>query len=333
MTRFHRAWLHLRAERAFGLSAVVRRSVEGVPAVEAVRPSVVSVQTAVPAKPPPPAGSDASARLSPTGKSRLTDASPIRATPDEVAVGGGAAEGLFGGGSGIVDEGPFESPELPTQSKRMALQQLDTAEVRHCEKCPLCRTRTQTVFGEGDVDAALMFVGEAPGENEDLQGRPFVGRAGELLDRQIAAMGLRREQVYIANVLKCRPPGNRAPAPEETVACTPYLVRQIDVVRPKVIVTLGLPATQYLLRTKTPMGKLRGQWHTYRGIDVMPTYHPAYVLRNYTPETRKMVWSDLQKVMARLQLSGGSPTSVVRHCARENVSDVAGRVGEVPASD
>lgn len=198
---------------------------------------------------------------------------------------------------------PFTAPRLPTEQKRVALAQLDANEVKGCTRCVLCETRTNTVFGEGDVDARLMFIGEGPGENEDLSGRPFVGKAGELLSKQIAAMGLAREQVYIANVVKCRPPNNRTPLPDEVVACTPYLERQIELVRPEVIVTLGLPATQYLLNTKQAMGKMRGQWHTWKGIGVMPTYHPAYLLRNPTREVRGMVWDDLQQVMDRLGLS------------------------------
>src|SRR5207253_5277845 len=136
-----------------------------------------------------------------------------------------------------------------------------------------------------------------PGENEDIQGRPFVGRAGDLLNKMIAGMGLRREQVYITNIVKCRPPGNRAPAADETATCTPYLERQLEIIRPKVIVTLGLPATQYMLQTKTSMGRLRGQWQQWRGIKLMPTFHPAYVLRQYTPETRGAGRSVLQQVM------------------------------------
>jgi DNA polymerase len=146
-----------------------------------------------------------------------------------------------------------------------------------------------------------MFIGEGPGENEDLSGRPFVGRAGELLDKQIGAMGLKREQVFICNVVKCRPPGNRTPMPDEVGACTPYLLQQIDLIRPSVIVTLGLPATKFMLADeKIAMGKARGQWHVWRGIPVRPTYHPAYLLRSYTDTNRRLVWEDLQAVMDKL---------------------------------
>jgi DNA polymerase len=177
---------------------------------------------------------------------------------------------------------------------------MNASEVVGCRRCRLCEKRTQTVFGEGDPDATLMFIGEGPGENEDLTGRPFVGRAGELLDKQIAAMGFARSAVYICNIVKCRPPENRAPMPDETSACTPYLMRQIELVRPSVIVTLGLPATQFLLETKSPMKDLRGRWHDFRGIALMPTYHPAYVLRNYTDAVRRMVWDDLKQARDRL---------------------------------
>ena len=201
---------------------------------------------------------------------------------------------------------PFTAPVLSTQQKREALAALDENEVRGCTRCRLCQGRTQTVFGEGDVDARLFFIGEGPGETEDQTGRPFVGRAGEKLNDMIRSMGLVREQVYIANIVKCRPPGNRAPVPDEVATCTPYLERQIEIIRPQVIVTLGLPAAKHMLQTNSTMGRLRGNWHTWRGIRLMPTFHPAYILRNYTRETRAAVWSDLQQVMHELGLP--SPT-------------------------
>lgn len=202
----------------------------------------------------------------------------------------------------VLNLEPITGDPLPRSQKLEVLSAMDRDEVKGCRKCRLSEGRTNTVFGVGDVDAQLMFIGEGPGENEDLQGEPFVGRAGELLNKMISAMGLSRESVYITNIVKCRPPGNRAPMPEETQACTPYLVRQIEVIRPRVIVTLGLPATQYLLQSKDSMSRLRGRWHWWRGIKLMPTYHPAYVLRSYTKETRAAVWSDLQKVMDELDI-------------------------------
>lgn len=196
----------------------------------------------------------------------------------------------------------FSSPPLSTEQKIARLTAMNENEVRGCTKCRLCEQRKHTVFGEGDPDAKIMFIGEGPGETEDRTGRPFVGRAGELLTKMIAGMGLAREQVYIQNIVKCRPPQNREPAPDEVATCTPYLERQIEIVRPKVIVTLGRPASQYMLQSKLTMGRLRGNWHAWRGIKLMPTFHPAYILRNDTRETKAMVWSDLKQVMAEVGL-------------------------------
>ncbi len=194
-------------------------------------------------------------------------------------------------------------PVLPAATKRANLAELDETQVRGCTKCRLSETRMQTVFGEGDIDASIFFVGEGPGENEDQTGRPFVGRAGQLLDKMILAMGLTRAQVFIANIVKCRPPDNRVPLVDEVETCTPYLVQQLEVIRPKVIVTLGLPAVKYMLTSpKITMGSVRGRWHDWRGIRLMPTYHPSYVLRNYTEATRQTVWSDLQQVMKEVGL-------------------------------
>ncbi|MCA9290563.1 MAG: uracil-DNA glycosylase, partial [Phycisphaerales bacterium] len=184
---------------------------------------------------------------------------------------------------------------------------LDALRDRHDRECPHCTTATahhRTVFGEGSATADLMFVGEAPGEEEDRTGRPFVGRAGKKLDEIIQAIGLRREDVYIANVLKSRPPNNRTPLAPEIDACAPYLQAQIRIIRPRVIVTLGGPATKLLLHTTEGITRLRGIWASYRvddiDVPVMPTFHPAYLLRNYTVETRKQVWSDMQAALARL---------------------------------
>src|SRR5438105_8575444 len=164
----------------------------------------------------------------------------------------------------FLAEGAAATPGLAREEKIRLLAQLNEEQVRNCQRCRLAQTRTQTVFGEGDVDAPIFFIGEGPGETEDKTGRPFVGRAGQLLDQMIVAMGMKREQVYIANIVKCRPPQNRAPAPDEVETCTPYLVRQIEIIRPKVIVTLGLPAAKYMLNSNSTMGRLRGQWHEWR---------------------------------------------------------------------
>jgi len=167
--------------------------------------------------------------------------------------------------------------------------------VESCQKCSLCETRTNTVFGAGNENAKLVFVGEAPGADEDKQGVPFVGRAGQKLTQIIEAMGLSREEVYIANVLKCRPPGNRNPLPEEIQKCEPYLIAQLHFIEPKVICALGGFAAQTLLRTEQRISRLRGRFHMYHGIKLMPTYHPAYLLRN--PRSKRDVWEDVQKIM------------------------------------
>ncbi|HIA65105.1 TPA: uracil-DNA glycosylase [Candidatus Poribacteria bacterium] len=173
-------------------------------------------------------------------------------------------------------------------------------EANGCKKCELHATRTNVVFGTGNENADLMFIGEAPGRDEDEKGEPFVGRAGQLLTKVIEAMELTRDKVYIANVIKCRPPNNRNPKHTEIESCEPYLIRQIELIKPKVICALGTFAAQMLLRTEAKISALRGHFHEYRGIKVMPTYHPAYLLRN--PGGKREVWEDMQKVMAELNL-------------------------------
>ena len=171
--------------------------------------------------------------------------------------------------------------------------------VSECRKCGLCGTRTNTVFADGSTSARLVFIGEAPGRDEDLRGLPFVGRAGQLLDKMIAAIDLRREEVYICNVLKCRPPENRTPAPDEVEQCLPYLEQQLALVRPALICALGLSATQALLQTKASMASLRGRTFEYRGIPLIPTYHPAALLRN--PGLKREAWTDMQRVRDTLK--------------------------------
>ncbi|HEV3142161.1 MAG TPA: uracil-DNA glycosylase [Vicinamibacterales bacterium] len=173
-------------------------------------------------------------------------------------------------------------------------------DIGDCTRCKLhAQGRTQIVFGVGNPEADLMFVGEAPGADEDLQGFPFVGRAGQLLTKIIEAIGLKREDVYIANVIKCRPPGNRNPEPDEVDTCEPFLFRQIDVIKPKVIVALGKFGAQTLLRTLDPISKLRGRVFEYRGAKLIPTFHPAYLLRN--PSSKREVWEDMKLVRTILQ--------------------------------
>lgn len=183
-------------------------------------------------------------------------------------------------------------------SKLIKLAQL-IEEVKSCNSCQLGQFRTNTVFSRGNPDSPIVFLGEAPGADEDLQGKPFVGRSGKLLDNMIRAMQLDPDDVYICNINKCRPPNNRKPLPEEMTACKPFLTQQLDLVKPKVIVTLGATATEGILGPGIGITKRRGQWGRYNGIAVMPTYHPAYCLRN--PPSKHEVWLDLQAVMNYLK--------------------------------
>ena len=188
------------------------------------------------------------------------------------------------------------SPTEPTESLA-ALRAL----IGDCQRCKLCSHRTQIVFGVGNPSAELVFVGEAPGRDEDLKGEPFVGRAGQLLTEIIVkGMKLRREDIYIANIIKCRPPQNRNPEPDEIASCEPFLIRQLEIIRPKAIVALGTFAAQTLLKTRTPITRLRGTWTDYQGVPLMPTFHPAYLLRN--PGEKRLVWQDIQQVMKLLGL-------------------------------
>lgn len=168
-----------------------------------------------------------------------------------------------------------------------------------CQLCSLGKTRRNLVFGDGNPQAKLVFVGEAPGADEDEQGVPFVGRAGQLLTKIIEAMGLKRKDVYICNILKCRPPQNRNPLPEEIAVCEPFLKRQLKSISPQIICALGTFAAKTLLKTESPISVLRGRFHSYEGIKLMPTYHPAYLLRN--PSAKKAVWEDVQLIMKELQ--------------------------------
>ena len=194
----------------------------------------------------------------------------------------------------------------PVRVRDGAPLQLIRDDLGDCRRCKLHPTRKNIVFGVGNPAADLVFVGEAPGSNEDAQGEPFVGDAGQLLNKMIVAMGWSREDVYIANILKCRPPGNRNPEPDEIEQCEPFLIRQLAALKPRMIVALGKFAAQCLLRRyDTPISALRGKFHEYQGIRVMPTYHPAYLLR--TPSAKRMVWDDLQLVMAELARLGVNP--------------------------
>lgn len=197
---------------------------------------------------------------------------------------------------------PVSSEEdgVPAVCRPETLEEIRT-DLGDCHRCVLSKGRNHIVFGVGNENARLVFVGEAPGREEDKQGLPFVGEAGRLLDRMLFAMGMSRSDVYICNVQKCRPPQNRDPQPEEIAACEPFLVRQLAAIRPRVIVTLGRFSAQTLLRESTAISRLRGRWRTYEGIPLMPTYHPAFLLRN--PASKREVWEDLKQVMNRLRES------------------------------
>jgi len=193
----------------------------------------------------------------------------------------------------VADEKP--------DNKAITWQQLEQA-VSDCSKCGLYKTRTQTVFGVGNRDAELLIIGEAPGRDEDLQGEPFVGRAGQLLNAMLAAIGFQREQVYIANILKCRPPNNRDPRAEEAAACDPWLRQQIELIQPDVILALGRIAAHHLLNTDRSLGALRGKQHQYAGIPLIVSYHPAYLLRK--PIEKRKSWQDLKSIKSLLDTDG-----------------------------
>ncbi len=231
---------------------------------------------------------------------------PMRLPPPRRAATGGPRS------SGGAAPGALESAGQAganASEKAEQLRALNETKVKDCQQCTLCRTRTQTVFGQGSPGARLVFVGEAPGYEEDRQGLAFVGRAGQLLTRMIAAMGLTREEVFICNVLKCRPPDNRDPSADEILACSPHLTEQLAIIQPEVLVALGAPAAKTLLNTAESIGRLRGRFHDYylSGVTgegaptpLMPTYHPAYLLRS--PAQKSKAWEDLQMVMTRLGL-------------------------------
>lgn len=214
-------------------------------------------------------------------------------------------EKLFGNDSFISKYKNLKVKEKPittkTSKNKMLEMQKISQEINNCKKCELYARRKNTVAGEGNFDADLVFIGEGPGKDEDEQGRPFVGRAGKLLTKIINAMGLKRQEVFIGNIVKCRPPNNRAPYPYEIKACNFYLKKQLQIINPKVICTLGKFSSQTILDTDVSISRLRGKFYEYRGIKVMPTYHPAYLLRNSSG--KKDVWEDMQNIMKELKKS------------------------------
>jgi DNA polymerase len=237
-----------------------------------------------------------------------TGADGLPVLPDKISEIAGNAAGAEYDGEGAslftvhiceASDGEYKTESVrPETSVVVEAETLEDirVELRNCTRCSLGRSRTNLVFGVGNPAACLVFVGEAPGRDEDLQGVPFVGKAGELLTSMINRMGFKREEVYICNVLKCRPPNNRNPLPEEIEMCNPFLLRQLRAIGPKVIVALGTFAAQTLLETKEPISKLRGRFHDYHGIPLMPTFHPSFLLRN-GPEMRWVVWEDMAKVL------------------------------------
>ncbi|MBM3996796.1 MAG: uracil-DNA glycosylase [Planctomycetes bacterium] len=200
----------------------------------------------------------------------------------------------------IAEETAAAEGGLSIEERRVALQTL-ADEVKTCMRCAeLCSTRTQTVFGDGEPGVELCFVGEAPGADEDAQGVPFVGAAGQLLNKIIAAMGFKRDEVYICNILRCRPPGNRTPLADEASNCRPFLERQLALVQPKFLVALGGCAATNLLQTTMSIGRLRGRFHNYKGVPLVVTYHPAYLLPHKHPEMKREVWEDMKMLLTRM---------------------------------
>lgn len=207
-----------------------------------------------------------------------------------------AGNGKKGSVTGL--SGPREQLNRQVPSVVSELQSI-RAEIGNCRRCRLCEKRKNIVFGTGNPGADVVFVGEAPGSQEDQEGKPFVGRAGKLLTEIITkGMKMRRDDVYIVNVVKCRPPDNRNPEPDEIERCEPFLVRQLRAINPKIVIALGKFATQTLLKDSTPISRLRGRWHTYQGIKLMPTFHPAYLLRN--PKEKRLVWADIKAVLREI---------------------------------
>jgi uracil-DNA glycosylase family 4 len=236
------------------------------------------------------AGAPAEAQAPPAApRVRYEDSTQQRASQIEQADLFGEVNQTSQGGSSRVGR-----PALTVIESQDASLDAIREDIGDCRRCKLCEHRRTIVFGEGNPKARLVFVGEGPGADEDASGRPFVGRAGQLLDKIIAAIGLKREEVYIANVVKCRPPGNRPPEPGEVGTCEPFLFRQLAFIHPQVIVALGAPAFQCLVKTKEPIGRARGEWREWNGAKLMPTFHPAFLLRS--PDKKREVWEDMKKV-------------------------------------
>lgn len=272
---------HLQALQAAGVEWLPRgRRMDVAPVARRATPALASAASRTAAAPTPSA-----AAVTPP-------------TPAPAAALASASAPAASAPAAPIPTGPIPTGDLA--QRRQALTVL-ADEIKDCMQCPeLASTRTQTVFADGQVGAELCFIGEAPGADEDAQGLPFVGAAGQLLNKIIAACGLKREEVYICNILKCRPPGNRTPLPNEAANCRGFLDRQLELVQPKYIVALGGCAAQNLLQTTVPLGKLRGKFHRYRGIPVLCTYHPAYLLPHRAPEKKREVWEDMKMLLKEM---------------------------------
>jgi len=249
----------------------------------------------------PPAAAQRSAASIPVAhKSPAAPAQVHQTTPARGRQPGTQPQRVYRPEAPVLHDIP-KPPEIAADDPFHELRQ----EVKNCDKCELCRQRINTVFGEGDPDSNLVFVGEGPGADEDRQGRPFVGRAGKMLTQIIhKGMNLHRHQVYICNIVKCRPPENRAPTISEMLGCKPYLMQQLTLIKPKVIVALGATAVHGLFGEKLPITKIRGQFREWNGIQVMPTFHPSFLIRQYTAENRRAVWEDVQAVLDLLRELG-----------------------------
>jgi uracil-DNA glycosylase family 4 len=272
---------HVAWQRELGAAELPRTSSRAAPELAPAPPAATPASASPPpATPPPPSAPPAVVAPAVVAPAVVAPSSPALLDVDPPVAQGDPPQG---------------------RAERTAALTVIQREVAGCSACKLAQRRTQTVFARGNPEARLVFIGEGPGEQEDKQGMPFVGPAGQLLDKIIVAMNLAPDAVYVCNVVKCRPPGNRTPEPDEVAACTPFLLRQLGVVRPEVIVTLGRTATGFLLGSNAPMSRLRGQWHTYQGIALLPTWHPSYLLRE--PAHKGETWSDMKLVMQRLGLT------------------------------
>ncbi|HUA93532.1 MAG TPA: uracil-DNA glycosylase [Terracidiphilus sp.] len=287
----------LRFYRDLGLTEFYRRPVDPAAIADAPEIAVVAAESSAPSAEQELAAQSAAVRAS----SETADmAEPVSKPVSSQSTHSRS----FGEEPAIPARKPIAVPpptlEIIPPADRQAALQIIREDIGECTRCALHKGRNKIVFADGSPTARLMFVGEGPGADEDAQGLPFVGRAGQLLNNMITAMGLKREEVYIANVVKCRPPGNRTPEPEEAHTCSPFLFRQIDVVRPQVIVALGATAATYLLGQRQPLAGLRGRVHAFRGSQLIVTYHPAFLLRD--PRQKKEAWADLQIAMRELGL-------------------------------